>query len=431
MLSKRSTFLKKSPILNRFVLQLLFIMFFVEFVKGALLITILPVYMGTVLGLSAFIIGWSLSLQYIGDNLFRSPIGWVVDRIGYRWSMLLGVILTFVSVAIMATTTHFGWIIAASALLGAGTSPLWPCVITGATEVAGDRTPGTIMSVVYMAWLSGVGLGPIVINFFVQDTYGAAFRLLIIIMIAVVLVTLFLPGKLFNVQAKPASLRQTKTSDPMVPANAKAAAAMKVRSRLERIRQYFAEVKRSVSVSRLLFPAMFAQTFSLGLLTPVLTLYARTVLQLTPNQYSLLLLSGGIVTVGLLIPVGKLVDRWGTSWFLHIGFSLSAATLIVFTYFTSVSALFVLVGLLGIGYALIIPSWNALIASAIPHEKRGAIWGFFLTIEGLGMIVGPIVSGKLWDLLGPHAPFLTSGFVLVLLFVLHLSISLEKKVVVR
>lgn len=72
---------------------------------------------------------------------------------------------------------------------------------------------------------------------------------------------------------------------------------------------------------------------------------------------------------------------------------------------------------------MIIPSWNALIASAVPPEKRGVVWGFFLTIEGLGMIVGPIVSGKLWDLFNYHVPFITSGFSLLVLLILGWRIS--------
>ena len=70
-------------------------MYLVEFVKGALLVSILPVYMGEVLGLSVYAIGWALALQYIGDNAFRSPLGWIIDRIGYRNVMLFGVLLTF------------------------------------------------------------------------------------------------------------------------------------------------------------------------------------------------------------------------------------------------------------------------------------------------------------------------------------------------
>jgi DHA1 family multidrug resistance protein-like MFS transporter len=404
---------KESRVASPFVLKLLFIMFVVEFVKGALLLNILPVYMATVLGASTFIIGWTLSVQYIGDNVLRTPVGWIIDKIGYRTCMLTGVLITFVSVVVIATTTDYLWTILACALLGIGTAPLWPCVITGTTEVAGDQAKGTVMSVVYMAWLSGVGLGPVIINFFIQDkNYSMAFRLIIGCMTAVVLVALLLPSRpnKSRISRAPAEISKKK------PSNAAT---------------YISELRRSMSVSPLLFPAMFAQTFALGILSPILTLYARNVLKLTTNQYSLFLIAGGLVTVVFLIPIGKLVDRFGTRWFLTIGFTISSLTLMSFTFVQSLPLLYGLVALLGVGYALIIPSWNALIASAIPPEKRGAVWGFFLTIEGLGMIVGPIVSGKLWDLYGPHVPFLTSGSVLLVLLVLQLFISNEKKVVVR
>jgi MFS family permease len=140
---------------------------------------------------------------------------------------------------------------------------------------------------------------------------------------------------------------------------------------------------------------------------------------------------GGIVTVSFLVPVGKLVDRFGIRWFLTTGLVITSATLLIFTSIHSLTLLYVLVAWLGLGYAFIIPSWNALIASAIPPDKRGAVWGFFLTIEGSGMIVGPIVSGKLWDVYGPRAPFWVSGIVLVALLVLQLFISTPKKVVIR
>ncbi|UJF35223.1 hypothetical protein [Paenibacillus hexagrammi] len=47
------------------------------------------------------------------------------------------------------------------------------------------------------------------------------------------------------------------------------------------------------------------------------------------------------------------------------------------------------------------------------------------------MIVGPIVSGRMWDVYGHHAPFLLSGSVLVVLLVLQMFISIGKKGVVR
>jgi DHA1 family multidrug resistance protein-like MFS transporter len=436
---------KNSRFVSPFVLELLFIMFVVEFVKGALLLTILPVYMTTVLGASAYIIGWTLSVQYIGDNLLRTPVGWLIDTIGYRISMLSGVLLTFISVVLIATTSSYEWTILACALLGFGTAPLWPCVITGATEVAGDKAKGTIMSVVYVAWLLGVGLGPVVINFFIKDDdYSFSFRLLIGCMTAVVLVALMLPKRPKLRESAKEKGEQELWAD--APANATTGAAGKDpgaaalnQSPLvpfqakwqERAANYWRELKQSMSVSPLLFPAMFAQTFALGILTPILTLYAREVLHLSSYQYSLFLIIGGAITIIFLIPVGKWVDHAGVRWFLTIGFFISSATLIGFTYVQSLPILYGLVAALGLGYALIIPAWNALIASAIPKDKRGAVWGFFLTIEGLGMIVGPIVSGWLWDRYGAQVPFITSGVVLAVLLVLQWFISIDKKVVIR
>ncbi|MZQ81751.1 MFS transporter [Paenibacillus sp. 5J-6] len=406
---------RKNQLFSPFVIELLIIMFIVEFVKGALLITILPVYMKTGLGASAFIIGWTLAAQYIGDNVLRTPVGWIIDKLGYRTTMLTGVLLTFVSVILMATTSQYIWMIVGCTLLGFGTAPLWPCVITGTTEVAGEDGKATIMSVVYMAWLSGVGLGPVAINFFVgENRYTIAFRLLIACMTVVVLVALMLPRK-SSVGIEKAVTHAKPEKAPLV----------------ERVSAYLGEVRRSLSVSPLMFPAMFAQTFALGILTPILTLYAKEVLKLSSFEYSMFLVAGGAVTVICLVPMGKWVDRRGIRPFLITGFTISAAALLLFTYAKSMTILYVLVALLGVGYAFIIPSWNALIASAIPPEKRGAVWGFFLTIEGLGMIIGPIVSGKLWDVYGYHAPFLMSGSVLVLLLVLQMFISIPKKGMVR
>ncbi|MEW9697899.1 MFS transporter [Paenibacillus sp. SI8] len=413
---------QEKRLFSPFVLELLMIMFLVEFVKGALLINILPVYMKTSLGASAFIIGWTLAAQYIGDNVLRTPVGWIIDKFGYRTTMLTGVLLTFVSVVLIATTTQYVWMIVGCALLGFGTAPLWPCVITGTTEVAGDKAKGTIMSVVYVAWLSGTGLGPVVINFFLKDhNYTPSFRLLIGCMTLVVLVALLLPRKL----KIPGDQRERRAEE-----NSKQLAEGSVPFR-QRAAAYLREVRRSMTVSPLLFPAMFAQTFALGILSPILTLYAKEVLKLSSFQYSMFLIAGGAVTVVFLIPMGKMVDRIGIRPFLVVGFTISAVTLLLFTFTQTKALLYVLVAALGAGYAFIIPSWNALIASAIPPEKRGAVWGFFLTIEGLGMIVGPIVSGKLWDVFGYHAPFIMSGSVLFALLVLQMFISIPKKGVVR
>jgi MFS family permease len=402
----------RRTVFSPFVLQLLAIMFIIEFVKGALLLTFLPLYLQDVLNASTVVIGWTLAVQYIGDNLFRTPIGWLIDRIGYRTSMLIGVLSTLASVVILATARDFTFIVVACGLLGVGTAPLWPCVIIGTTEIAGKEGSGTIMSIVYIAWLSGAGLGPFA-STFAFSHYTLAFRILFGLIVLVLFIAVFLPGK----TKKPAHRGAGSRGEHH-------AARLRL-SRKQRAAQYLSEVKRSLTVSPVIFPAMFAQTFALGLLTPILTIYAKKDLMLTDTEFRGFLLAGGAVTVLGMIPVGRLVDRWGFKRFLVIGLTIGSATLLAFTSFTAVPVLYALVAMLGFAYALIIPSWNALLATAIPPEKRGAIWGFFLTIEGTGTTVGPLISGVLSHSFSHRTPFIVSGAVLFLLLLLQFFIRIK------
>jgi MFS transporter, DHA1 family, multidrug resistance protein len=408
-----------SGIWTPFVFQLLFIMFFVEFVKGALLVSVLPLYLQHTLGLTVFAFGWAFTLQYIGDNLFRGPVGWLIDTAGYRMTMVGGLAVMLAGVALLAFVKVPAWAVFGCFLLGAGTSPLWPSVVTGTTAVAGENAKGTIMSIVYIAWMAGTGAGPTLINLFIRKhDFTLPFSIILIMTAAIFVVSLFLPGR----RAQPhGSVRKV---EPRRKKNVQ-------RGLLQQIKLYFSEVSRTIRVSKLLYPAMFLQTFALGLLTPIVTLYAQHDLGLSPNQYSLALIIGGAATLALMLPVGKLTDRWGTRWFLHIGIPIAAAATAYFAFIDSKTSLFLAVIAVGVGYGLVIPAWNALIAAAIPKEKRGAVWGFFLTIEGGGFVVGPPISGKLWDNVSHGTPFLLSGAVLMALFVLHWFLSLRKKDIVR
>ncbi len=420
-----------SILLSRFVFVLLIMMLMIEFVKGALLISILPVYFSSVLGLSTFAVGWALSMQYTGDNALRTPLGWLIDRLGYRVAMGIGVAATFGAVLMFAYLHGAGWMIAAAFLLGVGTSPLWPSIMSGVTSLVDEHTRGTVLSVIYVSWMVGTGLGPIVINFFIRGhDYRLAFMILIGLMVAASLMYLLLP-------AKPGAPKRASRLVPYFKPRHSKVAFLRVSRQAELPEQrvgwldYVSELSRSLRVSKLFYVALFAQTFALGILTPVVTLYAREVLQLSPQQFSLFLMFGGAVTVGALLPVGKLVDKLGHHLLLHLGFPIAAAALFWFVQLEYGALLYAAVGLIGLGYALIIPAWNAMIASVVPEQKRGAAWGFILTIEGAGMISGPILSGKVWDAFGPQFPFLLSSSVLVLLFAMHGFISHNKLEVVR
>ncbi|OKP80018.1 MFS transporter [Paenibacillus sp. P3E] len=402
-----------------FIMEMWVIIFLVEFVKGSLLVALLPVYMENILGLSVTVVGFSFAMQYLGDNLFRSPSGWVMERIGYRWTMTGALLLILVAVGLIIYAKDALWLSVACLILGIGTSPLWPCTMTGITELAGSTksgSSGAAMGAVEMASLAGTGIGPITVNFLMDhggQSYRAVFLVLMGCAAAVAAVALLLPSRIGS-HAPHAVVRDRGDEG--------AAVVGRRMKPLESLKRTWHQVRTSLKVSRLLFPALFLQAFAIGLMTPVVTLFARSELHVTPNQFSLLLIAGGGITVLALIPAGKLVDRIGTTIFLNIGFLLAAGSLAFFSQVRWLPLAFCAVALVGISYALILPAWNAFLAKQVPKGERGTVWGLFLTLQGSGMVAGPVISGKLWDSVGHSAPFLASAFVMVLLFGLHLLI---------
>ncbi|WP_379133346.1 MFS transporter [Paenibacillus sp. sgz500958] len=399
-----------------FIVKMWIIIFLVEFVKGSLLVALLPVYMENIIGLSVTVVGFSFALQYLGDNLLRSPSGWLMERIGFRWTMTGALLMIVLAVTMIIYARDAFWLSAACLILGIGTSPLWPCVMTGITDLAGSTksgSSGAAMGAVEMASLAGTGVGPITVNFLIDhgESYRVAFLVLLCCAAVVAAVALLLPSRITHVTP---NITTHPAEEP--------ARGRKIPNPLKSLKRTLQQVKSSLKVSRLLYPALFLQAFAIGLMTPVVTLFARSELHVTPNQFSLLLIAGGGITVLALIPAGRLVDRIGTNAFLNTGFLLAAVALALFSQVRWLPVVFVVVALVGISYALILPAWNAFLATLIPKGERGTVWGLFLTLQGSGMVAGPVLSGKLWDTVGHGTPFLASSLVMLLLFVLHLLI---------
>ncbi|MCJ8011315.1 MFS transporter [Paenibacillus sp. KQZ6P-2] len=411
----------KSP----FFIGLLVIIFLVEFMKGALLVAVLPVYMKNSLGLSAHTIGIAFSLQYIGDNLFRSPFGWIGERLGYRKTMAGALLMTVIAVCIIAFSSGAFWLTVACFILGLGTSPLWPTAMSGTTEISGpNNSNGQAMGTLEIALLAGTGTGPIVMNFLLEWTsnnYHTAFLVLIGVGVILVMVAMMLPSKV-KIPLQSAAVSAAEAGKGFF-----AVMKHKLVQLWENVKKTLHEVRHTLKVSWMVYPALFLQSFVIGLLSPVITLYVQNELHLSPNMFSLLLVAGGGITALALIPCGKLVDRFGTTPFLNFGFVLAAFSLSVFSFVHSLGMVFVFVCITGISYAMILPAWNTFVAHLVPEGERGAVWGFFLTLQGSGMVVGPIVSGQLWDHAGHSTPFIASAIVMALLFVIHFVLSRRMK----
>lgn len=378
----------------------LLILLLVEFVRNALILSLLPNIGLLMLNLTPATVGLAISAHYFFDNILRTPMGFLTDHFGQRWMLSIGMLFASAGMIVMADATSALTLTGGAALFGIGTSPLWPCVISTVTSSSKEEEKASAMGYIYIAWLIGGGAGPVLINFIYVFSYHTAFTLLVTVLVCC--------GFVIAVIRPAHEVHANWGSKVYVFAP----------------RRYLREIVVHLKEIRVLFLGMFVQTFAIGVLIPVLTPYARVVLHVSPQMQSLAMVGVGGTTVLLLPVMGKLVDRLGARPFLSIGFLLTSTTLVLFAMQKSFwPAIFFLL-LLGISYSMILPSWNSVLDRSIDSKKRGAMWGLFMTIEGFGTATGPIIGGRMWEAAGPQSPFILSAVVVGAMGLLYIFLRI-------
>lgn len=355
----------------------------VECARGALLFTLLPNHLRFGVGHGMSVVGLVLSVYYLSELALKIPSGWLVDHWGRRLPVMAGLVISLIATVLFAYVQPLWALLLAAALGGVGASPIWPAVVSGVAEATQEGGRGSAMGAVFTTWLLGTGLGFVAANFLLELHTAAAFALVAGCQVAALVAT-----------------ARLGTSSP---------------DHLQ------AELRESVHQMELtagrLWPlvgGMAVQTIATGMLLPTLSPYAREVLHLSPLWIGVLLLAGPGLTVLLLVPLGRLIDRLDRMDVLPVCIGAGAVVLFVLPFFRSLWVLVVLVAILGLGYATVLPAWNALLMDLLPPAHRATLLGLAMSIEGVGVALGTTFGGLLWDSVGPSAPFHAAGVLLML-----------------
>lgn len=338
------------------------ILFVVEFVRGAVLVSLLPIYGAKTLGLAPDVIGAAISAHYITDTLLKIAIGYLLDRFSIRIVVQAGLIISLIGVYLLQFADLPWMFIGAAALYGIGMSPIWIACLTKVTE----QQRATQMGTLYTIWMAGIGGGPIVCNILLDFSVSFTYKLLVSMSVAACLLTLFMSKERANTPIR-------------MP-----------------FRKQFTILKEQLGQMRLLLPGMILQTMGASMLVPILPGYAEKELGFSGTQYSILLTVGGLFAVAGLIPMGKLSDKFDSKkWFLAAGFGAFALGLYMLASGLTFWYCLLIAVALGLSYSAILPAWNALLATYVPPRQEGLGWGLLSTVEGIGVMVGPAAGGLL------------------------------------
>jgi MFS family permease len=128
------------------------------------------------------------------------------------------------------------------------------------------------------------------------------------------------------------------------------------------------------------------------------------------------------VRVGLLIAIyglvnailqpftGALIDRIGhRKQFIQVGLVIMAVGTLGFTLVARFTDMLVLRSFQGIGVALTVPAALVLMVNASQTQTRGGSMGIYTTSRMLGLGIGPLIGGALYDRFGFNAAFYTGA----------------------
>jgi len=136
-----------------------------------------------------------------------------------------------------------------------------------------------------------------------------------------------------------------------------------------------------------------------------------------------------IYAIGLAISrvfSGKIFDRFGPEKISFVGLTSLIIGLIILAIFKSYAGFIIAAFILGIGFGITFPTFQAMINHTVPVHQRGAANSTFFTAVDLGIGLGAVITGLLSGYISLTTTFLIFAFITSVATVLFYTYALKK-----
>jgi len=359
-------------------------------VSSEMIHSLLPVYLVTVLGASAFTVGLIEGIAEATASITKVFSGALSDWLGKRkFLAALGYGLAAFTKPIFPLASSIGWLIAARFVDRVGKG------IRGAPRDAliADIAPPDLRGAAFGLRQSldtiGAFTGPalaILLMWATADSFRTVFWVAVI------------PGFLSF------ALIAFVVREPERPAGMRPVKAPLSWRELTRLGPLYWSI---VAIATVFTLARFSEAF--------LILRAQAgglEVALAP----LVLVAMNVVYALISYPAGVLADRIDRGGILLIGFGLLIAADIVLAFAPGLPAIMLGIVLWGAHMGLTQGILSAMVADAAPAELRGTAFGVYNLLGGVALLAASVIAGALWTLAGPSATFLAgAGFTAIAL----------------
>ncbi|BDI28314.1 hypothetical protein CCAX7_003650 [Capsulimonas corticalis] len=406
----------------------------------------LPVYYNKGLKIGTDVMTLITIPFFISEALFKSPLGVLADKFGRKPLMLAGSLVTVFTPLILMAIHYDGAAATAVAVIicfgflrlldGLGGAALWPSLFAYVGDTVPENKRGAAMGLLNVTYMVGLALS-FLIGGAVDDAFGPIFTGDASVgqqmrhvghaiighwrhhapapVVDAVTQAVSQPGHYFPsfylasvLFAVAAILCATGLHSK---AEIRAAAQTEHHEEEEHITwARFVQAMRAVPQ----FLAIAFVTFAgIGCIAQLVKIFAMDEFHLTEKAVGVMALWPILIIGCLALPVGHLSDYWGKTQCVRLGFVLCAIGLwgmpILYSLHVREIGFIGSAAVMGLGFVLAFPAWNALLTTLADADKRGTVIGAVATAQGVGVLLGVSTGGILYKHVSHIAPFVAAA----------------------
>jgi MFS family permease len=356
----------------------------VSFIGMSMIWPFMVIYLGAELGLSLTIITTLTSISAVMSLLSSFIAGSIADRIGRKWTMVVSLGVTGLSLVLMIFAHSYGQFAILMALRGA----FRPLYRVGSDAMVADLVPPKKRDDAYaLTRLSknvGVAVGPAMGGLMIATSYKITF-----LAAASTSILFALLIALFTVETLPDAARE-------------------IQEKLITTLKTYLTIFQDRVFSSFIFGFTLRQIAG-SILWVLLGAYAIDNYGLSENLYGLIPTANAVMVVLLQLYVTRRTSRYRPLAVMAIGtlfYGLGVGSIAFATGFWGFLASMLIVT---IGELIVIPTASTYTANRAPETMRGRYMSMLALTMGAGSMVGPLLGGFLNDTFSPSAIWYGGG----------------------
>jgi MFS family permease len=331
--------------------------------------------------------------------------GRLANSIGRKNLLLLGWLFAFPIPFILINASSWNWVVFANVLLGINQGLTWSSTVVMKIDLVGEKNRGLAMGINEFAGYFAVGI----VAFFtgvIAQNYGVTpypFYLGIGISIIGFLLSYF-----FVKDTRIFVKKEQETTNT------------------EALEHVFIETSFKNKTLSSITQAGLVNNLNDGMIWGLLPIF---LISLNYDSKSIGLIAAvypAVWGIGQLF-TGRMADVYSKKKMLFWGMFLQGLAILFIPYFTSFYQLITIATLLGLGTALVYPTFLSAIADATNPKQRAESIGVFRLWRDLGYAIGAIISGIIADIFGvPYAVLAIGGITIISSFIIKFRMPKNK-----